>query len=274
MTHTGTAFDAIFGDGLSDRPELRQLAALRHDGACRGWPTEWWYPGVGGSEYVARAHIICQTCPVQASCLAYAIEHRERFGVWGGLPEVPRRALIELHVKGVPVSDVVDRATAGELDDLTDERTARRSGREPGVIDHQRRQRQATTRAAIEVLRPVIERRYEDGHRDEAIADSLAPLLPVDRDVALWAAGYLGFKVGDQAAPAAPAFGQRRSRRRPKMATTSTDETSAVTHSADGWRLEISPTRWRLDVDPSALTVDQRDAFDLLVEVFVPATAA
>jgi hypothetical protein len=32
-------------------------------------------------------------CPVQTECLAYALEHGERFGVWGGLSERARRKL-------------------------------------------------------------------------------------------------------------------------------------------------------------------------------------
>ncbi len=42
----------------------------------------------------ARAKAICRRCPVQVECLEYALRTREPYGVWGGLNEVERRALI------------------------------------------------------------------------------------------------------------------------------------------------------------------------------------
>ena len=33
---------------------------------------------------IARAKAICATCPLQAPCLAGALERREPWGVWGG----------------------------------------------------------------------------------------------------------------------------------------------------------------------------------------------
>ena len=35
---------------------------------------------------------ICERCPVLAECRSYALEHEERFGVWGGLTEAERRS--------------------------------------------------------------------------------------------------------------------------------------------------------------------------------------
>jgi len=37
---------------------------------------------------------VCSTCTVQESCLAFALETRERFGVWGGTTERERRRLL------------------------------------------------------------------------------------------------------------------------------------------------------------------------------------
>ncbi len=39
----------------------------------------------------ARAKEICMSCPVQASCLSYALSIREQHGIWGGLTENERR---------------------------------------------------------------------------------------------------------------------------------------------------------------------------------------
>lgn len=34
---------------------------------------------------------LCFQCPVRELCLAWAMEHNEKFGVWGGLTELERR---------------------------------------------------------------------------------------------------------------------------------------------------------------------------------------
>jgi WhiB family transcriptional regulator, redox-sensing transcriptional regulator len=39
-----------------------------------------------------RAKAVCSSCPVRACCLAFAIEHDEAHGVWGGLTTEERRA--------------------------------------------------------------------------------------------------------------------------------------------------------------------------------------
>jgi Transcription factor WhiB len=36
---------------------------------------------------------VCAGCEVRAECLQYALDHSERFGVWGGLSERERREL-------------------------------------------------------------------------------------------------------------------------------------------------------------------------------------
>lgn len=41
----------------------------------------------------AKAKEICARCPVNASCLRYALDTREPFGIWGGLNETERRQL-------------------------------------------------------------------------------------------------------------------------------------------------------------------------------------
>lgn len=43
----------------------------------------------------AKAKDICHTCPVHAECLAYALAIREPHGIWGGLNEAERRALLD-----------------------------------------------------------------------------------------------------------------------------------------------------------------------------------
>ena len=36
----------------------------------------------------------CRTCPVRTECLAHALDERVEFGVWGGMTERERRALL------------------------------------------------------------------------------------------------------------------------------------------------------------------------------------
>lgn len=43
---------------------------------------------------IAAAKRICNRCLVQAPCLAYALGNRINDGVWGGLDEDERRALV------------------------------------------------------------------------------------------------------------------------------------------------------------------------------------
>jgi WhiB family redox-sensing transcriptional regulator len=41
-----------------------------------------------------RAKVICRACPIRTECLADALDNRIEFGVWGGMTERERRALL------------------------------------------------------------------------------------------------------------------------------------------------------------------------------------
>jgi len=41
------------------------------------------------------AKAICARCPALAACREHALRHEELYGVWGGLGEAERRALLE-----------------------------------------------------------------------------------------------------------------------------------------------------------------------------------
>ncbi|MGX1516480.1 WhiB family redox-sensing transcriptional regulator [Streptomyces collinus] len=41
-----------------------------------------------------RAKVLCTGCPVRTECLAYALDHRIEHGIWGGMTERDRRALL------------------------------------------------------------------------------------------------------------------------------------------------------------------------------------
>ncbi len=56
---------------------------------CLDADPEAFFPEKGGSTREAKR--ICSICPVREECLEYALEHDERFGIWGGLSERERR---------------------------------------------------------------------------------------------------------------------------------------------------------------------------------------
>jgi WhiB family transcriptional regulator, redox-sensing transcriptional regulator len=62
------------------------------DGLCAQTDPEAFFPDKGGSTRDAKR--ICLSCDVKAQCLEYALRNNERFGIWGGLSERERRALI------------------------------------------------------------------------------------------------------------------------------------------------------------------------------------
>jgi WhiB family redox-sensing transcriptional regulator len=58
---------------------------------CAQTDPEAFFPEKGGSTREAKR--ICLGCEVRSECLEYALEHDERFGIWGGLSERERRKL-------------------------------------------------------------------------------------------------------------------------------------------------------------------------------------
>lgn len=87
----------------NEHTELDDVAALLpvveftaenwRDGAlCAQTDPESFFPEKGGSSRDAKA--TCLACPVRSFCLEWALEHKERFGIWGGLSE-RQRCVIE-----------------------------------------------------------------------------------------------------------------------------------------------------------------------------------
>lgn len=63
------------------------------DGAlCAQTDPEVFFPDKGGS--VQQAKAVCGRCTVRAECLAYALEHDERYGVFGGMSVREREKIL------------------------------------------------------------------------------------------------------------------------------------------------------------------------------------
>ncbi|OBH87134.1 WhiB family transcriptional regulator [Mycobacterium scrofulaceum] len=81
------------------RNHLRSLRTEDRDGwvskaRCRtGDPDEMFVRGAAQR----RAATICRHCPVILECGADALEHQVEWGVWGGMTERQRRALLRQH---------------------------------------------------------------------------------------------------------------------------------------------------------------------------------
>ena len=56
-----------------------------------------------------QAAVICRHCPVMQECGADALDNKVEFGVWGGMTERQRRALLKQHPDVVSWSEFFDR---------------------------------------------------------------------------------------------------------------------------------------------------------------------
>jgi WhiB family redox-sensing transcriptional regulator len=61
----------------------------------------------GGAQ--RKAAVICRHCPVMQECAAEALDNKVEFGVWGGMTERQRRALLKDNPGVVSWSDFLDK---------------------------------------------------------------------------------------------------------------------------------------------------------------------
>jgi WhiB family redox-sensing transcriptional regulator len=55
------------------------------DSLCADSPDpDLWFPVTETHDAIAAAKAVCAECPVARECLTYALDTRERFGIWGG----------------------------------------------------------------------------------------------------------------------------------------------------------------------------------------------
>ena len=72
-------------------PEDEDELGWQDRALCAQTDPEAFFPEKGGSTRDAKR--VCRSCEVRAECLEYALEHDERFGIWGGMSERERRRL-------------------------------------------------------------------------------------------------------------------------------------------------------------------------------------
>ena len=66
-------------------------AHWRADALCAEVGLDLFYPEVGESTAAAKA--VCARCAVRPECAQYALDHGERFGIWGGMSVRERRSV-------------------------------------------------------------------------------------------------------------------------------------------------------------------------------------
>lgn len=59
-----------------------------------------------------QAKVVCQGCVVRTECLADALDNRIEFGVWGGMTERERRALLKKRPNVTSWSRLLETARA------------------------------------------------------------------------------------------------------------------------------------------------------------------
>lgn len=74
-------------------------------GACSGGPPDELFVE-GAAQRSARE--VCVGCPVRIECLVDALDHHILFGVWGGMTERERRALLRRHPDVQSWRDVIE----------------------------------------------------------------------------------------------------------------------------------------------------------------------
>jgi WhiB family redox-sensing transcriptional regulator len=78
-----------------------QRTDWQDNAACRGEPTDMWFPARGEESFYAKA--ICNECPVREQCLEYSLEIPNLIGIWGGLSGKERRKLKHIRAQRKPI---------------------------------------------------------------------------------------------------------------------------------------------------------------------------
>jgi WhiB family redox-sensing transcriptional regulator len=83
--YTVSPYLRVFPAALAEDLTWQDLAL------CAETDPEAFFPEKGGSTREPKR--VCRSCEVRPECLAYALEHDIRWGIWGGTSELERRRL-------------------------------------------------------------------------------------------------------------------------------------------------------------------------------------
>ena len=75
---------------------------------CMGVDPDLFFPERGASTREAKE--VCRGCVVRTECLADALDNRIEFGVWGGMTERERRALLRRRPDVTSWRDLLEQA--------------------------------------------------------------------------------------------------------------------------------------------------------------------
>jgi WhiB family transcriptional regulator, redox-sensing transcriptional regulator len=84
-----------------------------------------------------EARQLCRACPVRTECLAHALDQRIEFGVWGGMTERERRALLRARPDVSSWADLLHDARSAHYQSVAEE-TAEQLAR---AAEHEQRGR-------------------------------------------------------------------------------------------------------------------------------------
>ncbi|MFG1785146.1 WhiB family transcriptional regulator [Rhodococcus oryzae] len=90
--------------GDFDLPRPAELCTWVDYALCRGEPDQMFVRGAAQREAAA----LCRRCPVILQCGIEALDNGIEYGVWGGMTERKRRALLKLHPNVESWADLVD----------------------------------------------------------------------------------------------------------------------------------------------------------------------
>lgn len=88
---TDSTVDRIMDSTPEPYAHRDDALAWQENALCAQTGADFFFPAPGSSTREAKQ--LCGACEGREACLAYALDHDERFGVWGGLSEKERQRL-------------------------------------------------------------------------------------------------------------------------------------------------------------------------------------
>jgi len=73
-------------------------------GICRQTDPELFFPEGSGTHHGLIARKLCRACPVQSSCLDFAMDNKE-IGIWGGTNE-GERAFLRKEINELSINEI------------------------------------------------------------------------------------------------------------------------------------------------------------------------